>query len=102
MPFDATSELADDVLLIRYANGDAAAARVLTARLTPVVLAHAARLLGSQAEAEDVAQEAMLRLWRQGALDMESMITSRRPLAEVNEGFADLEASKGIRTVIEI
>lgn len=44
----------------------------------------------------------LLRLWRRGLLDMESMITGRRPLSEVNEGFADLEASRGIRTVIEI
>jgi Zn-dependent alcohol dehydrogenase len=33
---------------------------------------------------------------------MEGMITAKRPLAEVNAGFADLEASCGIRTVIEI
>ena len=38
---------------------------MLTLRLTPRVLAHAARLLGNRAEAEEVAQEAMLRLWRQ-------------------------------------
>ena len=33
-------------------------------RLTPRVLAHAYRMLGDQAEAEDVAQEALLRLWK--------------------------------------
>ena len=44
----------------------------------------------------------LLRLWRSGLLDMESMITNRRPLAEVNEGFVDLEQGRGIRTVIEI
>ncbi|RLQ23160.1 Zn-dependent alcohol dehydrogenase [Seongchinamella sediminis] len=44
----------------------------------------------------------LLRLWRQGLLDIESMITHRRPLAEVNEGFADLAQGRGIRTVIEI
>ena len=64
MPFDATDDLPDDVLLIRFANGDAAAARALTMRLTPGVMAHAFRLLGSVAEAEDVAQETMLRLWK--------------------------------------
>ncbi|WP_085804643.1 RNA polymerase sigma factor [Roseovarius albus] len=47
-----------------YANGDRDAARVLTLRLTPRVFNHALRLLGDRAEAEDVAQEAMLRLWR--------------------------------------
>lgn len=65
MPFDAMDDLPDDALLARFATGDAVAARVLTLRLTPRVMAHAFRLLGNRAEAEDVAQEAMLRLWRQ-------------------------------------
>jgi len=64
MPFDATSGQTDDALLALYARGDAAAARALTARLTPRAFAQAQRLLGDAAEAEDVAQEAMLRLWR--------------------------------------
>lgn len=64
MPFDSDTETSDDVLLARFARGDPTAARRLTRRLTPVALAHAYRLLGQRAEAEDVAQEAMLRLWR--------------------------------------
>jgi RNA polymerase sigma-70 factor (ECF subfamily) len=36
----------------------------LTLRLTPRVLGFAARMLSDRTEAEDVAQEAMLRLWR--------------------------------------
>jgi RNA polymerase sigma-70 factor (ECF subfamily) len=40
---------------------------VLTARLLPRALRHAARVLGDAAEAEDVAQEAMLRLWHAAA-----------------------------------
>ena len=64
MPRDLTAELSDDALLVLYANGDPAAARALTQRLLPVVLAYAGRLLGDRAEAEDVAQEAMIRLWR--------------------------------------
>jgi RNA polymerase sigma-70 factor (ECF subfamily) len=54
----------DAALLARYAAGDQAAARVLTARHAPRLLALARRMLGDAAEAEDVAQEAMLRLWR--------------------------------------
>jgi len=57
-------EVSDEALLVAYANGDSRAARDLTARLGPRVLAHAARLLGDRAEAEDIAQEALLRLWR--------------------------------------
>lgn len=65
MALDELAELDDDALLALYANGDPAAARLLTARLAPGVFAHAARLLGDRTEAEDIAQEAMLRLWRQ-------------------------------------
>lgn len=64
MPFDDHSEASDEALLALYAGGDPGAARALTARLVPPVLAHAYRLLGNRAEAEDVTQEAMLRLWR--------------------------------------
>jgi len=56
---------ADADLLQRYAAGDAAAARLLTTRLAPRLHGHALRVLGDRVEAEDVAQEAMLRLWRQ-------------------------------------
>ncbi|MBC7180343.1 MAG: RNA polymerase subunit sigma, partial [Roseovarius sp.] len=65
MPFDAMEDLPDDALLARFAGGDAVAARLLTLRLTPRVMAHAYRLLGNRTEAEDVTQEALLRLWRQ-------------------------------------
>ncbi len=56
-------ELQDDALMVLFANGERAAARILTARLLPKVLSHASRVLGDRTEAEDVAQEAMLRLW---------------------------------------
>ena len=64
MAFDDPTDMPDEALLVLYANGDAGAARALTARLAPRVMAHAGRLLGSRAEAEEVTQEAMLRLWR--------------------------------------
>lgn len=56
---------AEAALLKDYAAGDASAARSLAGRYTPLVYAHAVRMLNDRAEAEDVAQEAMLRLWRQ-------------------------------------
>lgn len=64
MPFDAMDDVPDEALLTLFANGDGAAARALTLRMTPRVMAHAYRLLGDRDEAEDVAQEAMMRLWR--------------------------------------
>lgn len=60
----ATGYDPDGALLLAYANGDATAARELALRLTPRVLAQAMRMLADRAEAEDVAQETMLRLWR--------------------------------------
>lgn len=62
--FDQSDHQRDAVLLAAFAAGDRAAALTLTERLTPRVLAQAYRILGNRAEAEDVAQEAMLRLWR--------------------------------------
>lgn len=61
-----TSRRSDEALLKRYANGDPRAAAVLTQRLLPRVYAHARRVLSDGTEAEDVAQEAMMRLWRLG------------------------------------
>lgn len=54
----------DAALLARAARGEDGAARTLAARRAPALLALATRLLGDTAEAEDVAQEAFLRLWR--------------------------------------
>ena len=63
-PMTGPDAVPDAALLVAFANGDGQAARELTARLLPRVLGQAARMLANRAEAEDVAQEAMLRLWR--------------------------------------
>jgi len=44
----------------------------------------------------------LVALWRAGRLDLEALITSRRPLAEINQAMDDLRASRGIRTVLAI
>ena len=54
----------DAELLARFSKGDRAAALALTSRLAPVVFAQAFRMLGDRAEAEDVTQESLLRLWK--------------------------------------
>jgi len=54
----------DEELLRAFGAGDRVAAAALVGRLAPRVLALARRLLADQAEAEDVTQEAMMRLWR--------------------------------------
>ncbi|MGR3571982.1 RNA polymerase sigma factor [Brevirhabdus sp.] len=64
MAFDSLGDASDDTLLVLYANGDPQAARTLSLRLVPRMNALARRMLGDRAEAEDVTQDAMLRLWQ--------------------------------------
>jgi Zn-dependent alcohol dehydrogenase len=44
----------------------------------------------------------LVSLWQRGLLDLESMVSSTRPLEEINAGFDDLRAGKGIRTVLSL
>jgi RNA polymerase sigma-70 factor, ECF subfamily len=53
----------DEALMARVARGDEPAYRILTRRHLPAMLGLARRILGNAADAEDVAQEAMLRVW---------------------------------------
>lgn len=64
MAFDAQGELSDEALLVLYGNGDGAAARALVARLGPLAYRLAVRMLNDRTEAEDLAQEALVRLWK--------------------------------------
>jgi RNA polymerase sigma-70 factor (ECF subfamily) len=57
----------DEDLVRRAGQGDAAAVQALVARKLSRVLALAERMLGDAAEAEDVAQETFLRIWRHAA-----------------------------------
>ncbi len=58
------ARLDDADLMAGFAAGDQAAARELVARHLPRALSVASRMLGDGAEAQDVAQEAMVRLFR--------------------------------------
>ena len=63
----ATGSVIDEPgLVARSASGDQAAFRTLTERHLSTVVAIARRMLRDDAEAEDVAQETFLRLWRTG------------------------------------
>ena len=55
---------ADEALVARVGEGDARAARELVERHLPRMLALARRMLRDSAEAEDVAQEVFLRVWK--------------------------------------
>ncbi|HYC04473.1 MAG TPA: RNA polymerase sigma factor [Azospirillaceae bacterium] len=63
----ALAAAADEQLVRRVAAGDRAAYGELVARHLDRTVTVAARILGDRAEAEDVAQEAFLRLWRNAA-----------------------------------
>lgn len=53
----------DAALMRRVASGDAEALGVIAERYTPMLFSVAWRMLGDAAEAEDVVQEAMTRVW---------------------------------------
>ena len=55
----------DEELVRRVGQGDPAAIQAMVTRKLPRMLALAQRMLGDAAEAEDVAQDAMLRAWKQ-------------------------------------
>jgi len=53
----------DEALMARVARGDRWAYQQLARRHLPAMLGLARRILGNAADAEDVAQEALLRVW---------------------------------------
>jgi len=53
----------DEQLMLRIAGGDESAFRTLARRCVPSIIGLARRMLGNSADAEEVAQEAMLRVW---------------------------------------
>jgi len=53
----------DEALMARVARGDERAFQLLARRHLPAMVGLARRILGNSAEAEDVAQEALLRVW---------------------------------------
>ncbi|ESQ73664.1 RNA polymerase sigma factor [Asticcacaulis sp. AC402] len=55
----------DETLLERIGRGDTAAVSVLVTRKLPRLLSLARRMLGDPVEAEDVAQETLVRTWKQ-------------------------------------
>ena len=63
-PVGGSQESGDAALLAGAADGDEAAFRLLVERHLSGLLVLARRMLRDAAEAEDVTQEALLRLWR--------------------------------------
>ena len=57
-------------------------------------------LLGSSNSLREIPR--LIALWQSGRLDLEALITQRRPLEEINEAMDDLSAGRGIRTVLSL
>ena len=57
-------------------------------------------LLGSCHSLREIPR--LVDLWQRGRLDLESLITSRAPLGEINRALDDLRSARGIRTVLEL
>ncbi len=55
-------------------------------------------LLGSCYAPRDIPR--LIELWQAGRLDLDAMVTSRRPLEQANEALDDMAAGKGLRTVL--
>ena len=80
-------------------------ATMATVEFLPVMLAMQGKrivgtLLGDCHPQRDIPM--LLAAWRAGRLDLESMISHRLDLSEVNEGLDRLRRSEGIRTVLEV
>jgi len=57
-------------------------------------------LLGSVNARRDI--PLLIALWQAGRLDLDGLVTDRRPLDEVNAAMDDLRAARGIRTVLNL
>jgi Zn-dependent alcohol dehydrogenase len=57
-------------------------------------------LLGSCNSQRDIPR--LVALWQAGRLDLEGLITNRRPLDGINDAFDDMQAGRGVRTVISM
>jgi S-(hydroxymethyl)glutathione dehydrogenase / alcohol dehydrogenase len=56
-------------------------------------------LLGTSLVHRDVPK--LLKMWRAGELPLDRLISRRRPIEEINEGFDDMAAGRELRTIIE-
>ncbi len=67
LPGSSVTTDPDEVLLERIARGDMAAVSALVSRKLPKLLSLGRRMLNDPVEAEDVAQETLVRTWKQAA-----------------------------------
>lgn len=56
--------------------------------------------LGSVNSLRDIPR--LVALWQAGRLDLDALVTARRPLEEVNDALDALRESRGVRTVLDL
>jgi Zn-dependent alcohol dehydrogenase len=88
------------VVLVGAPDPDERLSRISPAQLIGQEKRLLASMVGSSNGPRDFPR--LLALWQRGALDLDNMVSFRRPLREVNEGFEDLLAGRGIRTVLDV
>lgn len=67
MNLTRAENILDEQLMIRIGDGDRTAYRMLVDRHLRMFLGFAARIVGDRSEAEDIMQEAFLRVWKTAA-----------------------------------
>ena len=75
----------DALLLRKIKNGDTAATRTLVEQYLNRIVNYGTRMLGDHSEAEDVAQEAFLRLWLN--LDPCNRLKYRKGLIKLSKNY---------------
>jgi S-(hydroxymethyl)glutathione dehydrogenase/alcohol dehydrogenase len=77
---------------------------VITIAMPALFVVSEKKLLGCALGSSNSLREIprLVALWQTGRLDLEGLITARRPLAEINAAMDDLKTSRGIRTVLSI
>jgi S-(hydroxymethyl)glutathione dehydrogenase/alcohol dehydrogenase len=77
---------------------------VVTIAMPAVFVIGEKKLLGCALGSSNSLREIprLVALWQAGRLDLEGLVTARRPLAEINVAMDDLKAGRGIRTVLTI
>jgi RNA polymerase sigma-70 factor, ECF subfamily len=88
----------DDALMQRIGAGDRGAARIVVEQHPPILVALARHMLRSEAEAEDIAQEAFVRLWKQAPQWQPGRALIRTWLRRVAANLC-IDRLRGTRTV---
>ncbi len=67
MKLNRAENIPDEQLMLRTGEGDRTAYKLLVDRHLRIFLSFAARVVGDRAEAEDILQEAFIRVWKNAA-----------------------------------